>query len=474
MKVLFFLLVNGFIGIAFANIQTEFTSPNGLKENCRALPPIAGGKYSSKDLAEEIEYCSLDFYTTPKIALCPKTWSTSPGTMIYDISESGLTQVAYEAQESCGGAKKGHETLTKYKQSMNQSGTSGTYSPSSLLYYHLSRFFDTTVDVPVAVFRTMDRQAHFDRVTRKAHEDKMGKGEMIRKGWEWLYNSEKNPEVYQPATDLFTEDMMQIFGVLVHAGGERYGAEINGLRTNDQNTQFQETPAYFALRENADLATAIQAGIEKAKKNSEMKKALGPAISDLQMAVWMKELSEIVVLDYIFSQQDRVGNIDYKWYLYWVDAKGKAQSEKWEPASEDTDISRRNMANLNYPQQMKGFPTHFLQRTRLTDNDAGGRYIYTNRAKKNNWLIGLYHFSADVYEKLKLLDADLKARGEIYKFIASEFRLSEKDIAKIVQHTAEALDILKTQCKTGNLRFDLYGPKKVLEGKNAPVAVNCD
>ncbi|MBY0383662.1 hypothetical protein K2X05_00760, partial [bacterium] len=147
---------------------------------------------------------------------------------------------------------------------------------------------------------------------------------------------------------------------------------------------------------------------------------------------------------------------------------------KWEPETESTDISRRNMANLKYPQQMEGFPTQFVQRTRLTDNDAGGRYNYSNRAKSNDWLKGLYHFSPEVYEKLKLLDADLKAQGEIYQFIASEFRLNEKDISKIVQNTAEALDLLKNQCKTGNLRFDLYGPKKVLEGKNAPVALNCD
>lgn len=357
---------------------------------------------------------------------------------------------------------------------MNQSGTSGTYSPSSLLYYHLSRFFDTTVDVPVAVYRTMDRQAHFDRVTRKAHEDRLGKGEMIRKGWEWLYRAEKNPDVYEPETDLFTEDMAQIFGVLVHAGGERYGAEVNGLRTSNQNKQFQETPAYYALRENADLASAIQAGIEKAKRNSEMKKALGSELSSFQVAVWMKELSEIVVLDYIFSQQDRVGNIDYKWYLYWVDGKGKAQSKKWDPESESTDISRENMANLGYPQQMDGFPTQFVQRTRITDNDAGGRYSYSNRAKSNAMLMDFYHFSPEVYEKLKLLDSDLKAQGEVYKYIASEFNLSAKDVSKIVQNTAEALDILKSQCKTGKLRFDLYGPKKILENKNAPVTVSCD
>ncbi len=474
MKVIVLLILQGIVWSAFANIQTEFTSPNGLKEVCRALPPIPEGKYSKKDAADEAEYCSMDFYTTPTLALCPKTWSTSPGTMVYDISKSGLTQSEYEAQETCGGEKDGHDTITKFKQSMNQSGTSGTYSPSSLVYYHFARFFDTTVDVPVAVYRSMDRLAHFDRVTRRAHEDNMGKDKMIREGWKWLYRAEKNPEVYRPVTDLFTDGTAQIYGSLAHGGGQRYGPEVNGLRTENQNRQFQETPAYLALRENAELAAAIKNGIEKAQKNSAMKKALSSTPSDFQMAVWMKELSEIVVLDYIFSQQDRVGNIDYKWYLYWVDGEGKAQSKKWEPESDKIDISRRNMAKLVYPEQVDGFSTKFIQRTRLNDNDAGARHIYTNRAKKNDMLIDLYHFSAEIYEKLKSLDADLKAQGQIYKYISSEFNLSSKDVAKIVQHTTEALDILKTQCLSGKMRFDLFGPKKILEGKNTPVVLDCN
>jgi hypothetical protein len=453
---------------AFAGAQSQFSSPNGVTEVCRALPPMAGADYSEKDIAEETEFCGYDFYTNPTIALCPKTWSTSPGTMIYDISKSGLSQSEYEAQKSCGGSKSGHDSITKYKQSMNQSGTSGTYSPSSIVYYHLSRFLGTTVEIPVAVYRSMDRQAHFDRVTRKAHENKMGKGEMIRTGWEWLYRAEKNPDVYQPPTDLFTDDDKQIFGVLVDGGGERYGAEINGLRTEDQNKQFQQTPAYYALRENTDLATAIQRGLEKAKKNSAMKKALGPSVSDFQMSVWMKELSEIVVLDYMLSQQDRVGNIDYKWYVYWVDAQGKTKSKKWEPDSDNVNISRANMANLNYPKQMDGFATEFVQRTRINDNDAGARYSYANRAKRSGWLKDIYHFSPDVYEKLKTLSADFKAKGELYQYLSNEFNLSDKDVEKIVENTVEVFEILKGQCAAGVLRFDLYGPKKVLEGKNTP------
>ncbi len=34
---------------------------------------------------------------------------------------------------------------------------------------------------------------------------------------------------------------------------------------------------------------------------------------------WMRDLVDITLLDYIFSQQDRIGNIDYLTYWYWVE-----------------------------------------------------------------------------------------------------------------------------------------------------------
>ena len=78
-------------GSAFATDQvagetTTFTSPNGLEETCVRITPVPGGRYSGSDLKDEAEYCAIDFYATT-VALCPKTWSTSPGTMVYDISE---------------------------------------------------------------------------------------------------------------------------------------------------------------------------------------------------------------------------------------------------------------------------------------------------------------------------------------------------------------------------------------------------
>ena len=47
------------------------------------------------------------------------------------------------------------------------------------------------------------------------------------------------------------------------------------------------------------------------------------------MIFWMKELTEIVLLDYIFNQQDRVGNIDYVWtWYYQKDGEYKTREEK--------------------------------------------------------------------------------------------------------------------------------------------------
>jgi hypothetical protein len=74
--------------------------------------------------------------------------------------------------------------------------------------------------------------------------------------------------------------------------------EINGPRKAawgaPQSREFQTTPAFTALRRDATLASAIA----------------GAPYPAQQMVFWMRELSEIAVLDHIFSQQDRVGNIE--------------------------------------------------------------------------------------------------------------------------------------------------------------------
>ncbi len=438
---------------ASALVTTTFASPNGRTEECRILSPLPGGKYSKKDQADATELCSIDFYDTTKIALCPKTWSTSPGTMVYSLEASGLGQREYESQSKCGGSKSGHKKLTKYKQSMHQSGTSGTFSPSSLLYFHFSRYFDAQIKVPVSVYRSMDKDSHFARVTKKAHEQKMGQSKMIRAGWDWLYRSEKNPQIYEPTSELFTDSNQQIFGSMGDGGGERYGPEFNGVRSKwgeKQNYEFQETPGFTALRTDRPLVEAIAVGLADAQKSSAMRQAMGGGASDFQMALWMRDLTEIVILDYIFSQQDRIGNIDYDWYYYWADASGNVKSKKL-----DSDLPRSAMKDVEFPDMVEGAKTHLVQRTRVNDNDAGGKKQYRNYTKVTKMLESLRHIDQDTYARLLALNADFQSQGPIFQQLRAEFTLTESQVDYIVENTKSATAILVGHEKAGRLRFDL-------------------
>ena len=454
-----------------SSFAATFQSPNGVTEECRIIPHLAAGKYDIEDSEDEQKLCGIDFYAQNKIALCPKTWSTSPGTMVYDISASNLNQRDYEAQASCGGSKAGHEKITKFKQTMNASGTSGTFAASGLLYYHFSRYFDTSVKVPVTVYRSMDRQAHFDRVTNKAFTKNMGKGPMNKAGWKTLFNAEKTPSTYRPVNELFTADQKQIWGFIGDLGGTRYGPEINGIRSrwgDAQNLDFQETPGFLALRSEKPLKEAIAEGLSLGSRDAKIKQAMGPGASDFQVAVWMKELSEIALLDHIFSQQDRIGNIDYKWYVYYTDSKGRVKSDKL-----DDEVSRTRMDSIRFA--LKGTAgVELVQRTRLIDNDAGAKENYTNFTKRTKMLEKIRHLAPETYKKLIDLDKDFASQGDIFNFVKGQFGLSDTQTKKIAENARDAAAILKSTCKSGKLRFDLAGVKAQFKGGIQPVTLDCD
>ena len=67
-----------------AGERTDYASPNGLTEHCVRIAPLPGAHYSKHDRKEEADFCDLDLH---RLALCPKLWSTSPGTIVYDIGK---------------------------------------------------------------------------------------------------------------------------------------------------------------------------------------------------------------------------------------------------------------------------------------------------------------------------------------------------------------------------------------------------
>src|SRR5258708_38098149 len=183
------------------------------RDQCFVLdrfPANSGAKYKSKDSDQEQKLCTIDF-RQKNIGLCPKTWSTSPGTIVYDIGQSkyadkpDLFETEYcPAQRKLKGKVAGVQKLASYKQSINgqfNQRTSASYAQASPLYYHFSRYLNATVDIPVAVIRTMDVQDHLLRVSSKALA--LVHGGMIAAGWNVVISAEKNPSGYIPTDEFY-------------------------------------------------------------------------------------------------------------------------------------------------------------------------------------------------------------------------------------------------------------------------------
>jgi hypothetical protein len=447
----------------------RFQSPNGVSETCVALNKMPGGVYSAEDRAQEQALCTIDIYDK-SVAVCPKLRSTSPGTFVYGLAKGPYAgnQKGFEAKVCPRGevvVSEADGPPAGFKVTMNAKSTSGTFSTASLLYYHFARYLDASIRVPVSVYRSIDRKAHEQRVTRRGLDLSAGKKSlrMNHAAWQELDLVEKDPEAYSESDELFTKDRARIYGVLQHVTGRRYGPELNGTRKSGwgegQNRDFQETPAFLALRSDKPLKGAIAEGLTKANRDPALEKALKGGVSEAQMVYWMQDLTEITLLDYIFSQQDRIGNIDFVPYWHWIDG-GKVRRVKADGERPPADVA--------------GHQPVLIKRTWLNDNDAGGKRKYANFTKKTGMLEKIRHYNPETYHRLIALDKDFKAKGKLYAYLRDTFGLTPAQLDQAVANTQAAADILRGTCKARKLRFDLDPAAFLASGKTEPHKLDCD
>jgi hypothetical protein len=465
--------------------QFQGVAENFGKEQCVILdhfPAESGAKYRSNDPKKEQELCGISF-DDEGIGLCPKTWSTSPGTIVYDIRKSKYNGKpdTFEAeycpkQRVLKGKVDGVQKLASYKQSVNgqfHQSTSATYSQASPLYYHFSRYLNVTLDIPVAVMRTMDAQVHLRRVASKGPATAQGK--MNAAGWNVVNSAEKNPAGYVPVNEFYYGDPKDglFYGTMLKGRGARYGAEFNGNISGKgyaaQYAFLQKTPAFIALASPKNLVDAMTLGIDLSKKDPVVAKALGPGVSNEQMMFWIEELSEILIMDYIFSQQDRPGNIDYIWVWYYVNGGGELKSTRV-----DSEVNRASMGSIQVPDDVKSSSKRYLiQKTQINDNDAGGRK-YSNFTKKFGLLEKIRHLNAVTYRQLIHLAKDFEAKGPSYKYVRDTFYVFDSNADMIGQNAIQAAQILKSTCKAGTMEFDLNPEKYLGTQKVEGVQVDCE
>lgn len=461
------LICNSTWAAPVEGLVTEYESANNVAEQCVRITDFPGAVYSDADRDSESAYCALDF---ARLALCPKLWSTSPGTIIYeyDYGKFGDSPAQFESEHCASGGHAREQAISEpavYKQSVNARDTSATYAPSSWVYYHFSRYFQTNTRVPVAVYRSMDAGEHNRRVVKPALADTAGRRGlgMLRAGWTFLDKVETGQQEGAAARAVLTDGGRQIYGVLLNSMGKRYGAEFNGTRESGwgagQNNDFQQTAPFLALRNSLPIPQAAAASIRDARKNPLMAKDLPPDTSVQQVVLWMQDVLEITLLDFMLGQQDRIGNIDYNWRWYWV---------------EQGQLHSMAASGSEAPAEIAGFDALRLRQSAINDNDAGVRPGYADFAAKTHMLEGLRHYDPKLYQRLGRLAADLGSGGPAYQWLTQSAGLSAREADLIAERAQQAFSILQADCQSGALSLDLDVAAIITNSDAMQQAVSCE
>jgi hypothetical protein len=395
------------------------TSPNGTIEFAIRSAPFPGHPeiYSQKDMEKEKELAGIDFYNGKTkdgldIVLIPKTYSTSPGINIHTVNlPAGASHLGY-AQSHTGKSHSGDDkVIAKYKQTIP---THFTYSPSILGYYHLSRFLDTG-HVEPAVIRTMDVASH------KPLAD-LGKAKAIgsnnRNQWTQLRaldDSHSNPALY-------TKDGKQLYGALQ--------SNPTGEESYPHLSELQGAPAFVASSEFSKVANSIPLKLNYKDDTGKLNQTA------VQQIVQIKDLSDMVLMDFIMSQADRFsGNMhSEKIYVWLENGVLKTQAKKSDPTKA--------------ADQLKELPSDavVINRMIMKDNDAG--LVSGNSAKSYHLLEKVSHMDPKTYNRLLDLQKELQ-KPEVAQWYQTELLFTSANFNTVKDNVDQAVSTLSSRKNKG-------------------------
>ncbi|MNK97225.1 hypothetical protein D3C87_1175430 [compost metagenome] len=407
---------------------TSFYSSRGVEEKCVVPQKWPGGYYTDKDRKNEGKLCAQDFYKT--VGTCPKYNSTNPGILLIEPT----AQYSVEAinRSNCDTDELGLKTESKFKQSISCS-----YTPSIIAYYHFSRLLGGAGRVPVSVIRTMDIATHRDLSIKANKAELEG---TIDKTWSSFQSVHKNPRSFPKVVD---QTLSQIYGAIVqNVKGEYIYSEVNGF--GDYDTRY---PRFKKQRPFLNVASS-QSLTQIAGSSAFQKIA--------PLAVQMKDVSDMILLDTLLNQQDRIGNIHFKFVWYYQDASapGAWLTEKSE-AKVMIDKKTRVRRTVVPPAEQAAMDAKkavLVKEMYLKDNDCG--VAKDNMMRLNSVIEDVRHMSYKTYSHFMGL-AKVIPLSVTRNYLYREFLYDEEDYENLVSNSERAKKVLYNNCKAGLLKFDV-------------------
>lgn len=412
--------------------------PKKLSSNQTADPSGAqsGAKYSESDKKNEVALCNTDINgSTQNTAVCGKTTSTNPSVEFFSVP-TGMTPAQVEAK-NCTLSKTEDPNDESSKVAKYKNSTSCSYTPSILSYYHVSRFFGNVNQVPVSVLRTMDMNRH-QQVGKKtvAHLRATGKGgDLIVQTWQSLLNYLAKGSASAKKDVLMTDDFKQSYGALVkNPKGEAFYKEMfqGGANQVSRTANFRDRNPTFQLLKSAN----------------ETRSFVGTQFNtaNVQKILQMKNISDMIIMDTILSQEDRLGNIDFNLVYYFIE-NGQVKKEK----------------KLK-PEEIQAKGAVQVKDLMMNDNDCGVNR--TNHFKAARLVESLRHVHPETYHQLQKLNSMLGTE-ETKLFFKRETMMTDSDYANFQANVKYVSTVLKQSCQNAKLKLDLD-----LDAHFANVSVN--
>src|SRR5215831_11935179 len=356
------------------------TSSNGVVELAIRSAAFLGHPeiYGKKDIEKEKELAAIDFYNGKTqdgldIVLIPKTYSTSPGINIHAVTlPAGMSHFSY--------------------------------APSILGYYHLSRFLDTGHVEPTVV-RTMDVAAH------KPLAD-LGKAKAMGSNNRNQWTELRALDETHNNSRLYTNDGKQLYGALQTnpTGEESYPhlSQLSGAGAFAGSSEFGKVTSPNPLKLNCKDATGRLDQVA------------------LQQIVQIKDLSDMVLMDFIMSQADRFsGNMHSQKIYVWIESGVlKHKIKKGDPVNTGQEIP---------PEAV------LINRMIMKDNDAG--LISGNSAKSYHLLDKVSHMDPKTFNRLLDFQDELQ-KPEVAQWYETELLFTQADFNTVKNNVDQAVSIL--------------------------------
>lgn len=415
--------------------KTTIASPQGRVEICAIAPKIFQNIYSDSDLKDEKELCAMDFYRTQ--VLCPKQNSTNPGVLVAQINEG---QAREQALAMCKGSNDDLSIKAKFKSSISCS-----YTPAILAYYHFSRILKAG-RVPVAVLRTMDKDEHLKIVQKGIQFTK--DGALIHENWENFANQHTKLNNY----NLFDGSREYVYGALTeNPKKEMKYTEVSGV--GGYETRYQRF-----LQQTPYLRVADKRSVQEIAGSSDLQKLI-------PVVVQMKDVSDMILLDTLFSQDDRIGNIHFKYAWYYTAQDPQTGKLTIENKGSKAQLSS-DKKTLRIPEEEKDLQNQgavLVKEMLLKDNDCGVNVaMRTNMMRKINALEGLRHISPRTYQRFMNF-YKISKNAETLNWMKRDLLFTDADLGlneqtgskSFLSNLEKVKSVLVQGCKSGTLKLDL-------------------